>query len=178
MSTSLTTFDGYPRADLDIAQIRTTRARIIRLKNDHKALMKQVEIAVQEAFASGKTADLAQIPSTNGTSTASTAFGANTSAAIEPPFARVNTVVPGSPAEQAGLKAGDKIVKFGSVNWTNHERLSRVAQVVQAGENSVVDVRVLRESEGDAASRTVDLRLTPRRDWGGRGLLGCHLVPL
>jgi 26S proteasome non-ATPase regulatory subunit 9 len=24
----------------------------------------------------------------------------------------------------------------------------------------------------------VRLELTPRRDWGGRGLLGCHLVPV
>lgn len=38
-------------------------------------------------------------------------------------------------------------------------------------------VKVLRESEGQA-SRSHELQLTPRRDWGGRGLLGCHLLPL
>ena len=24
----------------------------------------------------------------------------------------------------------------------------------------------------------VQLQLTPRRDWGGRGMLGCHLLPI
>jgi 26S proteasome non-ATPase regulatory subunit 9 len=46
MSTSLLTFDGYPRPDLDIAQIRTTRARIIPLKNDYKDLMARIEKAM------------------------------------------------------------------------------------------------------------------------------------
>lgn len=50
---------------------------------------------------------------------------------IETPFAKVNSVVPGSPAEDAGLKAGDKIRRFGNVNWINHEKLSKVAEVVQ-----------------------------------------------
>ena len=47
------------------------------------------------------------------------------------PFAKVNSVVPGSPADEAGLKAGDLIWKFGDINWLNHEKLSKVAQTVQ-----------------------------------------------
>jgi 26S proteasome non-ATPase regulatory subunit 9 len=50
------------------------------------------------------------------------------------PFAKVNTVVSGSPADQAGLKAGDVIRSFGSVNWLNHERLTKVAETVQQNE--------------------------------------------
>ena len=50
---------------------------------------------------------------------------------VDTPFAKVNSVVSGSPADQAGLKAGDRIRKFGTVNWINHEKLSRVAEVVQ-----------------------------------------------
>ena len=50
---------------------------------------------------------------------------------IDTPFARVNSVVPGSPADVAGLKAGDGIRKFGDVNWLNHEKLSKVAETVQ-----------------------------------------------
>jgi 26S proteasome non-ATPase regulatory subunit 9 len=129
MNTSLTTFDGYPRADIDVAQIRTTRARIIRLKNDHKALMGKLEVAVQEQFAAAKTAESRiseQVQSTE---------GAAATSAIEPPFARVNSVTPRSPADLAGLKAGDRVVRFGTANWTNHERLSRVAVVVQENEN-------------------------------------------
>ena len=136
MNTSLTTFDGFPRSDIDVAQIRTTRARIIRLKNDHKSLMSKLEVAIHDHFAAGKTGG---IPST--TSTTADSIGADLAlstrqdAVIEPPFAKVNTVAPNSPAYQAGLRAGDKIMQFGSVNWTNHERLSRVAEVVQQNEN-------------------------------------------
>ncbi|KAK5111182.1 hypothetical protein LTR85_012231 [Meristemomyces frigidus] len=139
MNTSLTTFDGYPRADIDVAQIRTTRARIVRLKNDHKAIMAKLEKAVEEQFAAGKAPDVSDTQgrtaqsSTNGAAAA--AASSARPAAIEPPFAKVNTVVPNSPADLAGLRVGDKVTKFGSVNYTNHERLSRVAQVVQQNEN-------------------------------------------
>lgn len=201
MTTSLTTFDGFPRSDIDVAQIRTTRARIIRLKNDHKALMSKLEIAVQEAFAAGKAPEFAATSSAaSRTPVVQTEIGAAASSsttAIEPPFARVNTVVSNSPADIAGMQVADKVTKFGTVNWTNHERLSRVAQVVQQNENvrwrsvgrktrcseadhlqRTILVKVLREGPANAASQPLELHLTPRRDWGGRGLLGCHLLPV
>lgn len=53
---------------------------------------------------------------------------------LEAPFAKVNSVVAGSPAEEAGLKTGDKIRRFGDVDWINHEKLSKVAETVQANE--------------------------------------------
>jgi 26S proteasome non-ATPase regulatory subunit 9 len=55
-------------------------------------------------------------------------------AAIEAPFAKVNSVVVDSPAATAGLQVGDTITKFGWVDWTNHERLSRVAEAVSQNE--------------------------------------------
>lgn len=55
-------------------------------------------------------------------------------AALEAPFAKVNSVVAGSPADEAGLKVGDSITKFGWVDWTNHERLGRVAEAVSQNE--------------------------------------------
>ncbi|KAM0694828.1 hypothetical protein Q7P36_005184 [Cladosporium allicinum] len=177
MNTGLTTFDGFPRADIDVAQIRTTRARIIRLKNDHKALMAKLEEAVHEHFAAGKSAESLPPASTaRGVPGPSSEPAAGTAqsftAAIEPPFARVNTVVANSPADTAGMRAGDRVTRFGYVDWTNHERLGKVAQVVQNNENQTILVKVLREGQ------MVRLELTPRRDWGGRGLLGCHLVPV
>jgi 26S proteasome regulatory subunit N4 len=55
-------------------------------------------------------------------------------AALDPPFAKVNTVVPGSPAESAGLKVGDEIRNFGYVNRLNNDGLRRVADCVQGNE--------------------------------------------
>jgi 26S proteasome non-ATPase regulatory subunit 9 len=78
-------------------------------------------------------------PTTNGTSAAPPTQPASQPAAIasatpEAAFAKVNSVVPGSPADQAGLKAGDVIRSFGNVNWLNHQRLSKVAETVQQNE--------------------------------------------
>ncbi|OGE55675.1 hypothetical protein PENARI_c004G03532 [Penicillium arizonense] len=183
MTSSLTTFDGYPRDDIDIAQVRTTRVRIIHLRNDHKAVMEHLERGIHAHFASLQNTPDAR-PNTNGASSAPHAQptaqpAATASATPGAAFAKVNTVVPGSPADQAGLKAGDVIRSFGNVNWLNHERLSKVAETVQQNEGHPVSVKVSRtDSTGSGPATELDLQLTPRQNWGGRGLLGCHLVPL
>lgn len=55
-------------------------------------------------------------------------------AVLDEPFAKVNTVAAGSPAERAGLKAGDEIRNFGYVNRTNHDNLKKVGECVQGNE--------------------------------------------
>jgi len=172
MNTRLLTPDGFPRADLDVAQIRTTRARIIYLKNDHKALMAVIEKHIHEHFArlaesGGKEEELAM---NGGPSNSHTQHSVPQE--LSPSFARVNSVVAGSPADSAGLKAGDEIRNFGYVNIRNHDGLKRVAECVQGNEGQNVLVKVSRQR------RELSLTLTPRRDWGGRGLLGCHILPL
>ncbi|KAI9719294.1 MAG: hypothetical protein M1812_003624 [Candelaria pacifica] len=140
MNTSLTTFDGYPRDDLDIAQIRTTRARIIRLRNDYKGIMLKIEAGLHEHHAS--TARASPVETKSSTTDAPPSFAtqsrndgsASDQSLVETPFAKVNSVVPGSPADDAGLKAGDQIRTFGVANWINHEKLSKVAEVVQRNE--------------------------------------------
>lgn len=110
-------------------------------------------------------------------------------------FAKVNTVELRSPAQSAGLRAGDRIEKFGDADWLNNEKLSRVAQIVQQNEGvgpryrrrafketnialqRAIDVRVLRTELGSTSWISRQLILIPKRGWGGRGLLGCHLVP-
>lgn len=53
---------------------------------------------------------------------------------LDPPFAKVNSVVDGSPANRAGLKVGDLIRNFGYVNHENHDGLKKVGQCVQGNE--------------------------------------------
>jgi 26S proteasome non-ATPase regulatory subunit 9 len=107
--------------------------------------MKHLEKGLHEHFASLQRAQAA-VPAdgTNGTAVNRSNLGENSLSDAEmigTPFAKVNSVVPGSPADQAGLKAGDTIRSFGNVNWINHERLSKVAQTVQ--QNEGVSGRIL-----------------------------------
>ncbi|KAJ5707434.1 hypothetical protein N7488_007235 [Penicillium malachiteum] len=182
MNSTLTTFDGFPRDDIDIPQVRTTRVRIIHLRNDHKEVMQYLEKGLHAHFAQLQQAQASA--TTNGTTTppalpSSTLENGTTDAStLGTPFAKVNSVEVGSPADQAGLKTGDAIRNFGTAHWLNHARLSKVAEVVQQSEGRPVLVRVSRKEEGGSQITELDLQLTPRRNWGGRGLLGCHLVPL
>ncbi|KAL9596414.1 MAG: hypothetical protein Q9179_004626 [Wetmoreana sp. 5 TL-2023] len=163
MNTSLTTFDGYPRDDIDVAQIRTTRARIIRLRNDYKGLMSKIEDGLHSHHAQARNLPAAQPTPTTAASSPGT--GATT---LEAPFAKVNSVVAGSPAEDAGLRAGDKIRRFGQVDWINHEKLSKVAETVQRNEGRSITVKVQRNTSPSSNSDELELQLTPRRNWGGR----------
>jgi 26S proteasome non-ATPase regulatory subunit 9 len=179
MSTSLLTFDGYPRPDLDIAQIRTTRARIIPLKNDYKDLMSRIEIGMQAHWENAAAAQ-APPPTTTTTQTTQTieTTTRNPRTTLESPFAKVNSVVAASPAATAGLQPGDKITRFGDVDWMNHDKLSRVAQTVQASEGVAIMVKIIRPAVAGAGEQRLEVQLTPRHNWGGRGMLGCHLLPL
>lgn len=150
MDTTLTTFDGYPRDDIDVPQsmfsysctlsyvsnsnsllVRTTRARIIHLRNDHKEVMKYLEKGLHAHF---ETLQQSQNASANNTTSLPVLNGAPSVGTVETPFAKVNSVASGSPADQAGLKAGDTIRSFGSINWVNNERLAKVGEAVQQNE--------------------------------------------
>jgi len=172
MDTLLTTPDGFPRADIDVAQIRTTRSRIIHLRNDYKDLMNSIEKYLHEHFASLQETDDVD-PSPNGRVGM---MGDSIPETLDEPFAKVNSVVTGSPADSAGLKAGDEIRNFGYVNKSNHDGLKKVAECVQGNEGQRILVKVSRRAEA-AQMQELQLNLTPRRDWGGRGLLGCHILP-
>lgn len=209
MNSSLTTFDGFPRDDIDVAQgkrmsahstalidhflVRTTRVRIIHLRNDHKDVMNHLEKGLHSHFANlQRTQGAASTDNTSSQPPTLVEDSLSGAGMLGTPFAKVNSVVSGSPADQAGLKAGDTIRGFGTVNWINHERLSKVAEAVQQNEGvctlfkswqpangmqRALSVKVTRD-EDSGSTTELDLQLIPRRNWGGRGLLGCHLVPL
>ncbi|EXJ92669.1 26S proteasome non-ATPase regulatory subunit 9 [Capronia epimyces CBS 606.96] len=175
MDTSLTTFDGYPRSDIDVAQVRVTRARIIALRNDWKALMDKIEKGLHEHHAKYQASD-AYKNSLAQPQPESAPSSSQTPAIPETPFAKVSSVEPGSPANEAGLKAGDLIRRFGSVIWSNHERLRKVGEAVSQNLGRPILVKVARGNGPQA--QELDLRVTPRGNWGGRGTLGCHIVPV
>ena len=117
--------------------VRATRARAIHLRNDYNALMSQIEIKLHAHHASLKLVTTESSGSTLPTVVSNRKLGndnTTTESLPETVFAKVNSVVAGGPADQAGLQAGDKIYRFGDVHWLNHEKLSKVAATVQANE--------------------------------------------
>ncbi|KAH8889581.1 hypothetical protein GQ53DRAFT_748291 [Thozetella sp. PMI_491] len=129
MNTNLLTRDGFPRSDIDVAQIRTTRARIIYLRNDYKDLMKTIDKFLEEHFASlGDEDEPAPVAIDDAP------MRDAVPETLDRPFAKVNSVVDNSPAATAGLKAGDLVRNFGYVNFENHDDLKKVAECVQGNE--------------------------------------------
>ncbi|KAI5815092.1 hypothetical protein BZA77DRAFT_317001 [Pyronema omphalodes] len=186
MKTSLTTFDGYPRDDIDIAQIRTTRTRIIRLRNDYKDIMKQIELGLHAHHAAisaasekeaeeeaEKAAAAAAAAATEKLASGSSLTSAVVTATAEvtTPFAKINSVESESPAEEAGLKRGDYLKKFGEVNALNHDGLKALAKEVTRNEGKEIPLLISRDNQD------IQLSLTPK-SWSGRGKLGCHILPL
>ena len=96
--------------------------------------MEYLEKALHDHFATVQHAqgNVAATAHTNGVSTADQR--STTRTRRSPPFAKVNSVVSGSPADRAGLRAGDAVCGFGDINWMNHERLSKIAEMVQRSE--------------------------------------------
>ncbi|KAH8310571.1 hypothetical protein KR044_002027 [Drosophila immigrans] len=175
MTGPLVDSEGFPRNDIDIYQVRQARQTIICLQNDHKELMNQIQDMLNKYHAEIATTDpelvnRASALELNGDSEGRGAGGA----VLRPEETRVlvvvNLVSPNSPAEEAGLHVGDKILRFGSINGNNFkDNLAQIGEVVRNMQNQNVQLKVKREQQ------VLDLILVPKT-WTGRGLLGCNIV--
>jgi len=171
MTTPLVDSEGFPRADLDIYAIRSARTRIVELRNDLKYAMDEIEKALQKVYdpsLAPPAVSLAPPAPADAPSTTSTPTEESLS-----PFARVDGVAPGSPAAHAGLRREDLIIKFGHLTTASFSAssLEPLAELVGRNENRELLLQVLRDGQ------ELLLQFTPRKGWGGRGLLGCHIVP-
>lgn len=129
--------------------VRTTRARIIRLRNDHKGLMLKCEEGLHAFHASMRDATPETISRFRLQAATTDPPPTSNSGVYQVPFAKIGTVVSGSPAEEAGLKVGDLIRTFGAVNGRNHEKLSKVAELVGRSEG----VKIAHILEDDALAK-------------------------
>ncbi|KAG0229258.1 26S proteasome non-ATPase regulatory subunit 9 [Mortierella sp. GBA43] len=140
--------NGFPRSDVDLVVVTTARSNIIKLRNDLKTTMDQIEKALHEVHAEAlaekkkqqeqEAEERKRQGGTNGTdssssTTSSTAQGRGNQ--LLPPFARVNSVAPDSPAREAGLLVDDRIVSFGIINANTPNVLPSLGAHVQSREN-------------------------------------------
>ena len=81
------------------------------------------------------------------------------------PFAKIGSVMAGSPAAKGGVCAGDLLLQFGYVTAANHKQLTALRDVVIANLDHDVGVRVLR------GRKRVEVSVRPGK-WAGKGVLG------
>lgn len=103
MTTRLVDGQGFPRADLDLVAVRTARVRVIELRNDRARLTDEIAQALADVFSANEAAGSTPGPKINGVSstTEDSPSGTPEPHAQLLPFARVDGVAPGSPAQQA-----------------------------------------------------------------------------
>ena len=156
LKTPLIDAEGFPRADLDIYQITTARAALARLYNDLKEKMNEIQLALEEYHRVQRN-ELVPTTITEPTE------------AI--PFATVHSVANESPAMEAGLKEGDLIYKFGNIDFKTVNALQTLGSIVMENEFKTMKVHFLRD-------RKKEMLILIPKPWPGRGLLGCHLLPI
>lgn len=169
ISSPLTDTSGFPRDDIpDLASVRVARAKIHELRNDLRAIVDRIAGALPLWMPPNKQSDESQQLTHQDATHSTTSLT---------PFAKVDTVSPNSPAELAGLKVGDQLVRYGHVNATNHDSLR--ALVTATAENEGMNLNLVWFRYDANENRQMICKvLTPRSGWGGRGLIGCHIVPL
>mmetsp|Transcript_103127 Transcript_103127/g.199807 ORF Transcript_103127/g.199807 Transcript_103127/m.199807 type:complete len:224 (-) Transcript_103127:4-675(-) len=175
--------NGFPRADLDIYAIRTARNKLACAQTDHMEVMKKIEQVLVTIHASSRIDVPRSAPSAasmlldNNDLNVGAPGVQSAEVRLPPkPFAWIDEVTAGSPAQAAGLTVGDQVCCFGDVSRDSTGDLNAcfaaVGQLVPRSIGSPIQVLVLR---GQPPAQVL-LQLIPNQ-WAGRGLLGCHLAP-
>ncbi|KAK4683573.1 26S proteasome regulatory subunit N4, partial [Tremellales sp. Uapishka_1] len=171
MSTPLVDPEGYPRGDIDIYSIRHARSALARLTTDRATVTNRLSTALEAAFSpSAGPSRTDGHPETAPIPKQSRPEMDMPDEWPERPVARVNSVAPNSPALASGLRAGDTIFSFAGIT-SSAGGLGAIGSLVTRSENTPLTILILRDTE------RLRLRLTPRNGWGGRGMLGCHILP-
>ena len=158
MDEPLVDADGFPRSDVDINTVRSTRVQIIYIQNDLKKVMQEIEDGLHDIHAAAREGKIAFPKQSQ----------EDESHSLKP-FLKVDHVTAGSPAKAAGLEVNDLIMKFGSITISNFSNLQTISSVVKNSENHGIPITIRR---GESVTQ---LSLTPKK-WTGRGLLGCNIV--
>jgi 26S proteasome regulatory subunit N4 len=89
------------------------------------------------------------------------------------PFLNVNSIAEGSPAEESGLQVKDEISQFGEIEKKDIDTygLKILSDYVQRNVNQKIKITITRKYQ------EMELEFIPKV-WSGKGLLGCHIVPI
>lgn len=134
---------------------------------DHKEIMKRIEEILPGIYTF-----MSELHPTIQTSTPKVGGAVTNDSVIQRPIAKLDEILPGSPAAEGGVQEGDMLLSFGTVNANIPSPLNGIPEVVRQNVNQPINLVVLRRG-----TEIVTLQMTPKT-WAGRGLLGCHLTPI
>ncbi|XP_052803355.1 26S proteasome non-ATPase regulatory subunit 9-like [Mya arenaria] len=164
--------EGFPRADIDIYSVRHARHQIICLQNDYKDIMDEIEEELYRIHAEARQSAGDKNSSQSAESLVSQASRDAEARSRLQPIGTVTNIDAGSPADTAGLKVGDVVIRFGSLTSENFQGLQNIANIVQHSMDKPIQLTVFRDSEDTQIS------LTPKRWKPDKGLLGCNIKPV
>jgi 26S proteasome non-ATPase regulatory subunit 9 len=157
---------------------------ILVIQNDYKAMMQTIEVKMQEFFEQQSKDKTPEIDDRNKNSNKNYEEPLTVSVPEETktpenkvfvPFAYISSIMENSPAEEAGLKAGDGILRFDIVEIGKYgDPLIKVSEIVRAKKDNEIEIEVARKNEEERLEFK-KLKLIPHV-WCGQGLLGCKLV--
>jgi 26S proteasome non-ATPase regulatory subunit 9 len=167
--------EGFPRGDIDIYNVKLKRKRLNEINTDYRLLMKKIEETINKVYSRSSSETpmentcqkMKEVPSNKDKEVSLSELQDYQH------FAILDQILPGSPAQTAGIQEGDKLVQFGHINYLSSGVMTAVARLVGDSLNSPIAIVVRRSAIGELTNLT----LTPK-PWGGRGLLGVHLQPV
>lgn len=144
------------------------------LKTDYKELVSKIETLLHEIYAVQETETEAKEEATNARKTEVKGSSIFDLSKLELKLL-VDSVMEESPAASGGLKVGDIVIKYGSVDVATYmaeDKEYLLEDVNSATTSSIgrpIRVEVVRGSESPILS------ITPNK-WDGPGILGCHFT--
>lgn len=107
MTSPLVDPEGFPRADIDVYTVRLARTAIVRLRNDHRAVVEEMGRVLQVVYAVESGTSVTSVPHDASSNSTVNGVGATPNGNVngisisQPALAKVNAVAPGSPAAEA-----------------------------------------------------------------------------
>ncbi|GME72578.1 unnamed protein product [[Candida] boidinii] len=157
-------FDKLAGVYIDVVQLRLIRTQINRLRNDHKEILDLIQNKLLDHFSNNQS---------NSQDNEYINIIDDNSIESNIPFAIIDEVFENGPAFNSNLRKNDKLIKFGSINVTNHSNLQKISSLVSNNIDNPIKVKILRNS-----SDIIDLELIPTSNWPGKGLLGCKITQI
>ncbi|KPA77800.1 putative proteasome 26S non-ATPase subunit 9 [Leptomonas pyrrhocoris] len=174
--------EGFPRSDCDLYAVRVARNTADSTRNDLRALSEKMYAllnALHHSTQEEAELQMVQDAASRRQRQVTAEKRAQRMAEVQrvrklPPCLVVAKVDSGSPAEEAGLGTGMRILQYGAITKAELAAEGLQALMKETTSHAGEPITVWVQKPGELEDDPTDLVLVPQR-WSGPGLLGCAL---